>query len=272
MCYTLTVGEGRVCHSGISDNFHQNSEPKEAKMTALSKIVTTLFLAATLFLQGCATNKSNILCAGPQGCQSKTVAANTQWSVQLGDNLFVHPEYKDLYVHPQTGAWEPSATCGTPSLLRTLTYSLIGGVASGVAYKFVSNPYAAGAVGGAANGLANQMNQSGLNQACRNAATVAAQHNAQPEVAYKIIEWDERRQQEQNRVRQQVRNELAGTGAPQQVALAAPAVVVGSTEWCYAEATQKYGGAEQFVKRCQASGRSWGAVTTPQGQKGCGCQ
>lgn len=238
----------------------------------MSKYFYVFGLVVVLFLQGCAMNKSNVLCAGPQGCQSKTVVANTQWSVQLGDNLFVHPQYKDLYEHRETGAWEPSATCGTPSLLRTLTYSLIGGVASAGAYKFVSSPYAAGAIGGTVNGLVNQMNQSGLNQACRNAATVAAQHNAQPEVAYKIIEWDERRQQEQNRVRQQVRNELAGTGAPQQVALAAPAVVVGSTEWCYAEATQKYGGADKFVQRCQAGGRSWGSVTTPQGQKGCGCQ
>ncbi|MFZ2151558.1 MAG: hypothetical protein WAV09_00435 [Minisyncoccia bacterium] len=255
----------------------------------MNKLFLIFVLGAVLFLQGCATNKSNIWCAGPQGCQSKTVASNTQWSVQLGDNLFVHPQYKDLYVHQETGAWEPSQTCGSPSLLRTLTYSLIGGVASGVAYKFVSNPYAAGAVGGAANGLANQMNQSGLNQACRNAATVAAQHNAEPQVAREIIRWSVRKNLETTKITQEIINEetgVAGTPALGQTQYTSQQVSLSFEQnlqilkGCAGEAQVRFPNLfgrmtpeqviEDMESRCQAKGKGGFGVLPGGNQCGCG--
>lgn len=251
----------------------------------MNKPFSIFVLVAALLLQGCASGP-NIACAGPRGCQSKADARNTQWSQQLGDNLYRHPEYKDLYVHQETDAWEPSATCGTPSLLRTLTYSLIGGVASGVAYKFVSNPYAAGAVGGAANGLANQMNQSGLNQACRNAATVAAQHNAEPQVAREIIRWSVRKNLETTKITQEIINEETGVATPPPQAHQVTQQAVSFEQnlqllkGCAGEAKARFPDLfgqmtpEQVIEdmetRCQAKGKGGFGVLPGGNQCGCG--
>jgi len=192
-------------------------------------LIIFLIFCAPLLLQGCTTNKSNLMCA--DGC-ADAPAGKEQWSQQLGDKLFIHKRMRELYVHPETNMWELSATCGSPSLIRTLGYSLLGGAVSGLAYKTVSNPFAAGAIGGAANGGINQISQSGLNKVCRDAATVAAQHNARPEVSREITRWNVRKNLEMAKVQQEVTNELNGVAgstatpgqsqlAPQQLSMTA---------------------------------------------------
>ena len=236
-------------------------------MNIFSKIATVLLLAATLLLQGCATGGSNLLCA--DGCRNGTPTADTQWSQQLGDNLYVHPQFKDLYVHQVTQAWEPSLTCGSPGLLRTLSYSLLGGAISGIAYKTVSNPYAAGAIGGAANGVIGQINQSGLNKVCRDAATVAAQHNARPEISREIIRWTVRKNLETAKIQQEVTNEEMGQQQPvgsQQIAAAQS----DPTATCVADANRSQDGINKMAI-CAKYSLPYGLTTNPQGQQGCGC-
>lgn len=244
---------------------------------------TLFFAVVTLLLQGCAASRSNLLCA--DGCHAGTPTADTQWSIQLNDNLTRHQEHKDLFVHVETGAWEPSQTCGSPGLLRTLTYSLLGGAVSGIAYKTIQNPYAAGAVGGAANGVINQISNSNLSQVCRDAATVAARHNARPEVAREIIRWNVRRNLEATRITQEVMNEETRVSTvPVQ-----PSAQQVSTSFdqhiqilkvCAADAQSKHQDLfaqmtlEQVLddmdRRCQAKGQDGFGVLPGQNRCGCG--
>lgn len=236
----------------------------------MEKIFVFMMLVATLLLQGCATGKSNLLCADG-GCHNGPRAAESQWSQQLGDNLYVHPEYKDLYVHRETDAWEPSQTCGSPGLMRTLSYSLVQGLVQGVAYKTVNDPLIAGTLSGTANGVIGQMNQSSLSKVCRDAATVAAQHNARSDVARKIIYWQTKRQLENNRLQQEAMNEIQGVQGQGQTPVQNAQPQYGTYEYCVAIANQQ-GGIQELTNRCAQYGRNFGFVRTSDGREGCGCQ
>lgn len=177
-------------------------------MNVLSKIAVFLVFCTALLLQGCAMNSSNILCAGPGGCV--TEGADIQLSQLLGEKMYRHSRYKDLFVHGPTDAWEASQTCGQPGFLTTIAYSLVGGVIQGASYKFIANPYVAGAVGGSANAALGLVNQSNLSKACRNAVMVSAEHNAQPDIAREIVRWTVRKQLAANKLNAEVTAELTG--------------------------------------------------------------
>ena len=225
----------------------------------MSKFFVFVLMAAALLLQGCATGRSNLLCA--DGCTAGASTAQTQWSQQLGDNMYVHPQYVDLYVHRETDAWEPSQTCGSPGLLRTLSYSLVQGLVQGVAYKTISDPLVAGTLSGTANGVIGQMNQSNLSKVCRDAATVAAQHNARPDVARKIIHWQTKRQLENTRLQQEAVNEIQGIQNQGQALVQNTQPQYGTYEYCVAIASQN-GGLQQKIDHCARNGRSFGFVRT----------
>ena len=236
----------------------------------MKKIFVFAILVAALLLQGCATGRSNLLCADG-GCHNGPRAAETQWSQQLGDNLYVHQEYKDLYVHPVTDAWEPSQTCGSPGLLRTLAYSAVQGVVQGGMYKVINDPLLAGTAGGMANGVIGQMNNASLSKICRDAATVASQHNARPDVARKIIHWNLKRQLENNRLQQEAMNEIQGVQNQGQTLAQNTQPQYGTYEYCAVVASQN-GGLQQKIDHCARNGRSFGFVRTSNGREGCGCQ
>lgn len=235
----------------------------------MNKIFAFVLVAAALLLQGCATGRSNLLCA--DGCRAGAPTAQTQWSQQLNDNMYVHPQYVDLYVHRETDAWEPSQTCGTPGLLRTLSYSLVQGLVQGVAYETVNNGLLAGTLSGTVNGVIGQMNQSSLSKVCRDAATVAAQHNARPDVARKIIHWNMKRRLEENRLQQEAMNEIQGVQNQGQALVQNTRPQYGTYEYCAVVANQN-GGLQQKIDHCARDGRNFGFVRTSDGREGCGCQ